>query len=73
MGAGAESHGGVGIRAHGTDGVRRGSDGYVPESMMPINHKPEHIMVMIAGGAVKHSHFFPTFPNCNVVSGQIKQ
>ena len=44
-----------------------------PESMIPITHKPEQIMVMIAGGEGKHSHFFPTFPSCNVASKLIKK
>ncbi|MDO8472364.1 MAG: hypothetical protein Q7T05_00955, partial [Dehalococcoidia bacterium] len=31
------------------------------ESMIPIVLKPEQILIVIAGGAGKHSHYFPPF------------
>jgi len=38
------------------------------ESMIPITSKPEGFLIVIAGGAGKHSHYFPPFPGCFPVS-----
>ncbi|MFC1990407.1 hypothetical protein ACFLVW_07675, partial [Chloroflexota bacterium] len=33
-----------------------------PESMLPITLRPEYFLIVIAGGAGKHSHYFAPFP-----------
>ncbi|MFC1989819.1 hypothetical protein ACFLVW_04590, partial [Chloroflexota bacterium] len=33
-----------------------------PESMIPITFKPEQFLIVLAGGAGKHSHYFAPFP-----------
>ncbi|MBI2858826.1 MAG: hypothetical protein HYX90_07090 [Chloroflexi bacterium] len=33
-----------------------------PESMVPITFDPEQILIVLAGGDGKHSHYFPPFP-----------
>ncbi|MFH1087413.1 MAG: hypothetical protein V1737_02350, partial [Chloroflexota bacterium] len=38
------------------------------ESLIPITLKPEGFLVIVAGGAGKHSHYFPPFPGCFAVS-----
>ena len=39
-----------------------------PESMIPIALKPEQLLIVIGGGAGKHSHYFPPFPGCFPIS-----
>ena len=43
-----------------------------PESLVPICAKPEQIMIMVAGGDGKHSHYFGPFPGCFPVSRLIE-
>ena len=33
-----------------------------PDSMIPITFKPDQFLIMLAGGAGKHAHYFPPFP-----------
>ncbi len=35
-----------------------------PDSMIPLTWKPEQFLVVLAGGAGKHSHYFAPFPGC---------
>ena len=44
-----------------------------PDSLIPITLKPELLWVVIAGGAGKHSHFFPPFFMCNPISQVIER
>lgn len=39
-----------------------------PETRIPIVLRPELFLVALAGGAGKHSHYFPPFPGCFPVS-----
>jgi hypothetical protein len=41
------------------------------DTLIPITLKPEDIHIVIAGGAGKHSHFFPPFPGCFPVSKRV--
>ena len=39
-----------------------------PDAMVPITHTPEQIMIVLAGGEGKHSHYFAPFPGAQPVS-----
>ena len=44
-----------------------------PNTLIPITFKAEDFRIVIAGGAGKHSHFFPPFPGCFPISRVIKK
>jgi hypothetical protein len=43
-----------------------------PDTLIPITLKPDELRIVIAGGAGKHSHFFPPFPGCFPVSKLVR-
>ncbi len=43
------------------------------DTPIPITLRPEALHVVIAGGAGKHSHFFPPFPGCFPVSKVVRK
>ena len=52
-------------------GMKQFIDNFGPvtsESMIPITLKPEQFLIVIAGGAGKHSHYFPPFPGSFPIS-----
>ena len=42
-----------------------------PDTILPISHKPEEIMLMVAGGAGTHSVYVPCFGNSRAVTREI--
>jgi len=44
-----------------------------PDTLIPITLKPEDLHIVVAGGAGKHSHFFPPFPGCFPVSRVVRR
>jgi hypothetical protein len=44
-----------------------------PDTRIPMTLKAEELHIVIAGGAGKHSHFFPPFPGCFPVSRVVRK
>ena len=42
-----------------------------PDTLLPISHKPEDIMLIVAGGAGTHSVYVPCFGNSRAITRPI--